>query len=196
MRCLLLVLVAAAAEAASLAPPAPLPCHHGGPCPPLPPQLVPKLHNSPACLTNDGPHDMGATMTLPHPDGGVIHHVFQFCIPCKRTSPESTCWFGKLNPNSPNGSWSVNNVGSAWQHATSRDMVHWHNHGNQMGVYSGFLLRNDDGSVCAGQRCGNVWCPGHPSCGDPRQTGCPGLIINGTGSMNGTSPEMVPIFIS
>ena len=135
-------------------------------------------------------------MTLPHPDGGVIHHVFQFCIPCTRTSPESSCWFGKLNPNSPNGSWSVNNVGSAWQHATSRDMVHWQNHGNQMGVYSGFLLRNDDGSVCAGQGCGNVWCPGHPSCGDPRQTGCPGLIINGTGSMNGTSPEMVPIFIT
>jgi hypothetical protein len=46
-------------------------------------------------------------------------------------------------------------------------------------VYSGFVIPDEDGNICAGQRCSNVWCPGHPSCGDPRQTGCPGLLING-----------------
>jgi len=91
----------------------------------------------------------------------------------------------------------VNNVGDAWHHATSRDLVHWTNHGNQMGVYSGFLVHDEDtGRMCAGQRCGNVWCPGHPSCGDPRQTTCPGLVINGTGPLNGTSPDMVPLFLT
>ena len=66
----------------------------------------------------------------------------------------------------------------------------------KIGVYSGFVIPDEDGTICAGQRCGNVWCPGHPSCGDPRQTGCPGLVINGSGAMNGTAPEMVPVFIT
>ena len=98
----------------------PLPCHHGGPCPPLPPQLVPKLHNSPKCLQTSGPHDIGATITMPHSDGGVIHHVFQYCIPCYNTSARSTCYYNSSshsNPNSQNGTWAVNNVGDAWQHA-------------------------------------------------------------------------------
>lgn len=87
------------------------------------------------------------------------------------------------------------------RHATSRDLVTWINHGNQIGTYSGFVLPNENGRVCAGQRCGNVWCgvdgtKVNPSCGDPRQTGCPGLFINGTGAINGTSPDMVPMFLT
>ena len=170
-------------------PPAPLPCHHGGPCPSLPLQLAPKLHNSPNCLQTAGPHVIGATITMPHLDGGLIHHMFQFCIPCYNASAGSTCWHNSSshsNHNSKNGTWAVNNVGDAWQHASSRDLVTWEDHGNQIGVHSGFLLRDDDGTACAGQRCGDVWCPGHPSCGDPRQTGCLGLVINGAGSLNGT----------
>ena len=97
-----------------------LPCHHGGPCNgrnATPPYLRPQLHNSPPCLQTAGPHDIAATITLPHADGGVIHHVFQFCIPCLYTSPEQTCFFknGFSNPNAANGTWSVNNVGDAWQ---------------------------------------------------------------------------------
>ena len=171
-----------------------LPCHHGGPCPPISPHLLPRLHNTPPCLQTEGPHDMAATITLPHPDGGVVHHVFQFCIPCIDTGPQSTCYWNNSahsNPNSANGTWAVNNVGDAWQHATSRDLVSWENHGNQIGVYSGFLLPTENGTICAGQRCGDVWCPGHPSCGDPRQTNCPGLIINGSGPLNGTTVDMV-----
>ena len=84
----------------SSAPLPPLPCHHGGPCPPVPSQLVPRLHNSPPCLQTEAPHDMAATITRPHPDGGVVHHVFQFCIPCERTSNRSTCYYGPNNPNS------------------------------------------------------------------------------------------------
>lgn len=94
---------------------------------------------------------------------------------------------------------------SAWcaprRHATSRDLVTWTNHGNQIGTYSGFVLPDESGKVCAGQRCNNIWCGADgtrvtPSCGDPRQTGCPGLFINGTGAMNGTSPDMVPMFLT
>lgn len=54
----------------------------------------------------------------------------------------------------------MNNVGDAWQHAVSKDLVTWENLGNTIGVYSGFLIRDDDGKVCAGQRCGDIWCPG------------------------------------
>jgi hypothetical protein len=57
--------------------------------------------------------------------------------------------------------------------------------------------------VYAGQRCGNVWCAANgakvsPSCGDPRQTSCPGVLINGTGRINGLvhSVSMVPLFIT
>jgi hypothetical protein len=97
-----------------------LPCHHGGPCigrNSTPPHLMPRLHNVPSCLQTSGPHDMAATITLAHEDGGVIHHVFQFCIPCLYTSPEQTCFFknGATNPNAANGTWRVNNVGDAWQ---------------------------------------------------------------------------------
>ena len=148
---------------------------------------------------------MAATITLPHADGGVIHHVFQFCIPCKYTNPNRTCYFGQGsdNPNSPNGSWAENNVGDAWQHATSRDLVTWTNRGNQIGVYSGFLLKAEDGKIYAGQRCGNIWCDANgtkvgASCGDPRQTGCPGVVINGTGPISGLvhSVDMVPIYLT
>jgi hypothetical protein len=94
----------------------PLPCHHGGPCRgsnATPPHLQPRLHNTPSCLQTAGPHDIAAAITLPHLDGGVIHHVFQFCIPCDYTDPEQTCFFGKGNdnPNSATGSWASNNVG-------------------------------------------------------------------------------------
>ena len=114
---LLLVVVVVVASAARAAA---LPCHHGGPCAganATPPHLLPRLHNSPSCLQTAGPHDMAATITLPHEDGGVIHHVFQFCIPCMYTSPEENCYFkgGDSNPNAENGSWATNNVGDAWQ---------------------------------------------------------------------------------
>ena len=121
-----------AGPAPALAP-QPLPCHHGGPCPPIPQQLAPQLHNTPGCLQTEGPHDIAATMTTVEADGSLLHHVFQFCIPCIYTSPDSTCWYNSTahsNPNSQNGTWAVNNVGDAWQHATSSDLVHWKNHGN------------------------------------------------------------------
>ena len=185
-----------------------LPCHHGGPCTGrnvTPAHLKPRLHNTPSCLQTSGPHDMAATITLPHADGGAVHHIFQFCIPCDYTDPERTCYFGQGNdnPNSANGSWAENNVGAAWQHATSRDLVTWTNRGNQIGTYSGFLLKAEDGKIYAGQRCDNVWCDANgtkvaPQCGDPRQTGCPGVVINGTGPISGLvhSVDMVPLFIT
>jgi hypothetical protein len=112
---LVLLVLAAVTEHGSA-----LPCHHGGPCTganATPTYLLPQLHNSPSCLQTSAPHDMAATITLPHEDGGVIHHVFQFCIPCLYTSPAQTCFFknGNTNPNTPNGTWAVNNVGEAWQ---------------------------------------------------------------------------------
>lgn len=100
---------------------------------------------------------MAALITLPHPGGGLTHHVFQFCAPCIDTSPGSTCWWNTSaysNPNSDNGAWAVNNAGDAWHHASPRDLVPWTSHGNQIGLYSGFLVPDDStGRVCAGQRC-------------------------------------------
>jgi hypothetical protein len=114
MRLLLLLLLLLAGGSAAL------PCHHGGPCAGVnatPAHLLPRIHNSPSCLQTSGPHDMAATITLPHEDGGVVHHVFQYCIPCLYSSPEKTCYFknGNSNPNAANGTWRINNVGDAWQ---------------------------------------------------------------------------------
>ena len=83
------------------------------------------------------PHDIAATMTTRELDGSLTHHIFQFCIPCIKSSPQSTCYYNSSshsNPNAANGSWAVNNVGDSWQHATSKDLVTWTNHGNQIGV--------------------------------------------------------------
>ena len=76
-------------------------------------------------------------MTTRELDGSLTHHIFQFCIPCIKSSPQSTCYYNSSshsNPNAANGSWAVNNVGDSWQHATSKDLVTWTNHGNQIGV--------------------------------------------------------------
>ena len=133
-------------DALAKPPPKPRPCHHGGSCTgsnATPPHLRPRLHNTPDCLQTSGPHDMAATITLPHADGGVVHHVFQFCIPCLYTSPEETCFYkqGNSNPNSPNGTWALNNVGDAWTHSTSRDLVSWENHGNNVDGSAMYLWR-------------------------------------------------------
>ena len=92
----------------------------------------------------------------------------------------------------------MNNVGDGWQHATSRDLVTWTNHGNQVGTYSGFILPGGDGEVYAGQRCGNAWCRADgskagPSCGDPRQTSCPGVVVNGTGPISGLVHDVAQV---
>ena len=50
-----------------------------------------------------------ATMTTEEPDGSLTHHVFQFCIPCIKTSPQSTCFYNSTpnsNPNSASSSCS------------------------------------------------------------------------------------------
>jgi hypothetical protein len=128
--------------------------------PPWATHLTPRIHNSPPGFANprDGAnmwHDVAAALTLAGPDGvAVTHHVWMGSYP-----------YGGFQGYPYQNSSSAYSWGAAWQHATSEDLVHWHNAGNSLGRLTGFALQNPKNrQVCAFQRGGCEFWAGPESC--------------------------------
>jgi hypothetical protein len=135
--------------------------------------ILPRYHNSPPCLQQVAPHDIAAALTTA--DGR--HHVWQFCTRADNGNCTTaiSCPFGRQ-----------------WTHSSSEDYVHWTHHGESIGVYSGFVVVDERGYACAGQRC-----PNSVLHGSNGQWNCPYLQIGG-GGLNGSMSDGtdVPLWLS
>ena len=123
--------------------------------PPWPEHLTPRLHNSPPCLAVPLWHDITAALTTSGGDEPVTHHIWQGCIPqggfpgTPGFNPACSQWGQKCPPGSKPPA-----PGLAWHHSTSSDFVTWEQHGNALGLYSGFALQDprEPETICAVQK--------------------------------------------
>jgi len=114
----------------------------------------PRVTNSPACTRLPNWHDIAGAAVV---DG--VYHVFMGCN-------------------------AFGGVAAGWHHASSTNLVDWQNHGIEPGLSamaepygtsspcSGFVVVDDDGTVCAGFReCGGNW-PGRSNTQVPLELRC------------------------